>query len=48
MTLERGTTVPANWHYPSNRSTSPTPLMRAEPRSGCRAVWDACRQGWQS
>ena len=48
MTVERGTTVLANWHCPSNRSTYLTPLKRAEPRSGCRAALGACRQGWQS
>ena len=39
MTLMRGTTVPANRHYPSNRSTKPTSLMRGHRRSLWLAAW---------
>lgn len=39
MTVERDTTVLANWHCPSNRSTKATPLMRVEPRSLWLAAW---------
>ena len=39
MTVERDTTVPANWHYPSNIGTKPTTLMRGHRRSLWLAAW---------
>ena len=40
MTLMRGTMASANRHCPSNRSTTSTTLMRAEPRS----LWQAAQE----
>ena len=39
MRVMRGMTVPANWHYPSNRGTKPTTLMRGHRRSLWLAAW---------
>ena len=39
LTLERGTTVFANWHYPSNIGTKTTTLMRGHRRSLWLAAW---------
>ena len=39
MRVMRGMTVPANWHYLSNRGTKPTTLMRGHRRSLWLAAW---------